>query len=384
MPYLVASDSGRRRRGRLARDQVLGGARLLRRLAGLQAREHLVDDDLRGDLRAAERDVEVVGLAEAHLADHVRQQRRARELLRRQAGLVEVLLEQLAARVLGVLARLGLEPRLDLVARAGGLDDRQPVARRAALALGGQDLHDVARLQLVVQRHDLAVDLRADAAVADVRVDLVGEVQRRRPGGERLDLALGREDEDLVLDQLAAQLVGELLGVVGLLVPVEQRLEPLQLGRRRVGRLARGLVALLVAPVRGDAVLGRLVHVARADLDLQRPPLGPDHRRVQGLVHVELGHGDHVLEAPRQGLPQRVDHAHGAVAVLHGVHDHAHRGEVVDLVELAALAGHLRVDGVEVLGAPGDRRADAQRLELLVRGSRPPWPRSARAPRAAG
>ena len=35
-------------------------------------------------------------------------------------------------------------------------------------------------LQLVVQRHDLAVDLRADAAVADVGVDLVGEVQRRR------------------------------------------------------------------------------------------------------------------------------------------------------------------------------------------------------------
>src|SRR3712207_7906816 len=53
-----------------------------------------------------------------------------------------------------------LEPRLDLVARAGRLDHRQPVARRAALALGGEHLDDVAGLQLVVQRHDLAVDLR--------------------------------------------------------------------------------------------------------------------------------------------------------------------------------------------------------------------------------
>ena len=179
-------------------------------LALLEALHDLVDDDLRRDLRAAERDVEVVGLLEAELADDVGQQRRAGQLLRRQAGLVEVLLQQLAAGVLGVLARLGLEPGLDLVAGAGRLDQRQPVARRAALALGGEDLDDVARLQLVVQRHDLAVDARADAAVADVGVDLVGEVQRRGAGGQRLDLALGREDEDLVLDQLAAQLVGEL------------------------------------------------------------------------------------------------------------------------------------------------------------------------------
>ena len=113
------------------------------------------------------------------------------DLLRRQALLLEVLLEQLAAGVLGVLARLGLEPLLDLVARARGLDQRQPVARRAALALGGEHLDDVAGLELVVERDDLAVDLRADAAVADVGVDLVGEVQRRRAGGERLDLALG-------------------------------------------------------------------------------------------------------------------------------------------------------------------------------------------------
>ena len=61
---------------------VLGG------LALLEALHDLVDDDLRRDLRPAERDVEVVGLAEAHLADHVGQQRRADDLLRRQALLV--------------------------------------------------------------------------------------------------------------------------------------------------------------------------------------------------------------------------------------------------------------------------------------------------------
>ena len=107
------------------------------------------------------------------------------------------------------------------------------------------------------------------------------------------------------------------------------------------------------------------MHLAGADLDLQRPALGPDHRRVQRLVHVELRHRDEVLEAPRQRLPQRVDHADRAVAVLDRADDHAHRGQVVDLVELAALLGHLRVDRVEVLGAAGDLGLDPELVELL-------------------
>src|SRR5688572_28721869 len=92
MPYCDASPSARRRlaRGR----EVLDDRRLvLGRLALLEALEDLVDDRLGGDLRASERDVEVVGLLEAHLADHVREQRGAGDLLRGQAGLLQVLLQ---------------------------------------------------------------------------------------------------------------------------------------------------------------------------------------------------------------------------------------------------------------------------------------------------
>src|SRR5204863_6129729 len=131
--------------------------------------------------------------------------------------------------VLGVLARLLLEPLLDLVARARRLDQRQPVARRAALALAGEDLDDVAALELVVERDDLAVDARADAAMADLRVDLVGEVERRGPGRERLDLALRREDEDLLVEQVDLEVLHELFGVGELLLPVEHRAQPLEL-----------------------------------------------------------------------------------------------------------------------------------------------------------
>src|SRR5207253_9978432 len=97
-------------------------------------------------------------------------------------GALEVVLEHLAAGPLGILAALALEPGADLRLRARGLGERKPVARRAAGLLGGEDLADVARAQLVVQRHHLAVDLRADAAVADVGVDLVREVERGRAG----------------------------------------------------------------------------------------------------------------------------------------------------------------------------------------------------------
>jgi hypothetical protein len=69
-------------------------------LALLEALEQLVDDDLGRDLRLAERDVEVIGLAESHLADHVREERRARDLLSGQALLAQGLMKLLAAATL--------------------------------------------------------------------------------------------------------------------------------------------------------------------------------------------------------------------------------------------------------------------------------------------
>ncbi len=204
-----------------SREQVVGRGRLgLGGLPLLQPLHDLVDHDLGLDLRRAERDVEVVALLEAHLADHVGQQRRGDDLLGRQTLLAQRVLEQLASGVLGVTTVLRLEPVLDLVPRPGGLDQSQPITRRSALPLGGQHLADVAGTQRVGERHDLAVDLGADAAMTDVGVDLVGEVQRGGAGGERLDLALGREDEDLVLEQVDLEGLDELLGIGQVLLPL--------------------------------------------------------------------------------------------------------------------------------------------------------------------
>ena len=110
-------------------EEVVGrGARALGGLALLEPLHDLVDDRLRVDLALAESDVEVVGLAEPDLADHVDEQRRAAELLGRQPALAERLGELLAALPLGVLASLRLQEGADLVAGAAGPDEAEPVA----------------------------------------------------------------------------------------------------------------------------------------------------------------------------------------------------------------------------------------------------------------
>ena len=107
-----------------------------------------------------------------------------------------------------------------------------------ALALGGEHLDDVARLQLVVERDDLAVHLRADAAVPDVGVDGVGEVERRRAGGEVLHLALRREDEHLVLEEIDLERLQELGGLL-LALLLEELAQPGHLLASGVGGVLR-------------------------------------------------------------------------------------------------------------------------------------------------
>ena len=196
-----------------------------------------------------------------------------------------------------------------------------------AAHLGGEDLDGVAREQLGVERHQAAVDPGPDAGVADLGVDGVGEVDRRGALGQGDHPALRGEDEDLVLLEVDLQVGHELGGVGGLGLPVDDAVQP--------GQVGGAAVVVLVVPVGGDAVLGPLVHLLGADLHLERLALGPHHRRVQRLVEVELGHGDVVLEPPLHRLPRGVDGAQRGVAVLHRLDDDPDADEVEDLVEVA-------------------------------------------------
>src|SRR6185312_13366291 len=75
---------------------------------------------------------------------------------------------------------------------------------------------------------------------------------------------------------------------------------------------------------------------------------------MQAAVHVAARGGDEILDAAGHRPPSRVDDAERGVAVLHGAGDDAQGEEVIDLVDVNALALELLVDAVEPLDPPLD------------------------------
>ena len=214
------------------------------------------------------------------------------------ALLAERLLHDRAAEIEILGALLGADEAADAGARLAG-DDKALPGRRRRLRLRGDDLDLVAVLQLGAQRHQPAVDLGADAGVADLRVHRVGEIDRRGAARQRDQVALRGEGEDLVLEHLELGVLEEFLGPGGMLEDIQQLAQPAVLPPVDLAG------ALLVAPVRRDAELGDLVHLAGADLHLDALLLGADHAGVQRAVIVRLRGRDVVLEAARERRDRR-------------------------------------------------------------------------------
>ena len=111
--------------------------------------------------------------------------------------------------------------------RPGLAGDRQPLpggGRR--LGLRADDLDLVAILQIGHQRRMAAIDAAADAAVADVGVDGIGEVDGVGTLRQGDELALGGEAEDLVGEQLELGMLEEFLGIVAFREDVDEAAEP--------------------------------------------------------------------------------------------------------------------------------------------------------------
>ena len=141
---------------------------------------------------------------------------------------------------------------------------------RLGLCVGvAHDLDDVAVLEAGAQRHHAPVDARADALVADVGVNRVGEVDRRRALRQHLHRAARRERIDLFGIEIDLQVRQELLRIAHFLLPLEQLPQPLEVLLVALGADA----AFLVFPVRGDAFFGEPVHLLGADLHFEREPL---------------------------------------------------------------------------------------------------------------
>ena len=86
------------------------------------------------------------------------------------------------------------------------------------------------------------------------------------------------------------------------------------------------------------------MHIAGADLNLERLALRADHGRVQRLIHPEPGLGDVVLEPARHGLPERMYDADGGVAVADLIAENPDPDQIVDVIKIAALDDHLLIN----------------------------------------
>src|SRR3989344_9006836 len=92
------------------------------------------------------------------------------------------------------------------------------------------------------------INLRADTAVADIGVDIVGKIDDRGATGELLDLAVGCEYINLVGEQVYLEVLEKFMRVARFLLGFEQILQPEQ--RALLYRI-RGGGAGLAQPVRG-------------------------------------------------------------------------------------------------------------------------------------
>ena len=360
-------DAGARGRGAVRGDGLV--PRPVRELLGdlvdaAVGRDETPDHRLGGYVVLADRRVQGGDIGEAEFAGDAGDRLVGEHPVDGDATATDLAGDEVLPALESLLAALLGKPLPDRALGTAGDHELLPVQARSRVGvLGGEDLHHLAVLQRALEGDELAVDPGADAAVADLGVDGVGEVHGGRADRQVDHVALGGEDEDLFAGHLEPEGIEELPRVGGLALPAQELAHPRHLVD--FGGVAVVLAAgLLVPPVRGDAVLGVAVHLVRADLDLQRLPVGPDHGRVQGAVDAEAGLGDVVLEPARHGFPRRVDHADRRVAVPDVVAQDADAHEVVDLVELPTADDHLLIDRPVVLRSALDAGLDVGLLQV--------------------
>ncbi|RMT54308.1 hypothetical protein ALP46_05441 [Pseudomonas amygdali pv. myricae] len=278
---------------------------------------------------------------------------------------VEHLVQQALAEVDRLGAALQLERVANMRTRLAGHDEVQPC--RVRTCAGRTDnLDGRAALQRFGQRRQPAVDPASNAAVADVGVYRIGEIHRRGAFGQLHDPAFGRENVNLVREQVDLDAFNELQRVARTLLHFQHTLDPLP----GTGMSAFWLlvVAGFVQPVCSDAVVGHLFHFAGANLDFDRYAMHTEQGRMQGLVAVGLGDRDVVLEAAGQRLVQIMYSAQYAITGIDLVDDDAECVDIHDLVEGATLAAHLLVDAIQMFLPPTDVAFDAIDGQTMTQG----------------
>ncbi len=291
-------------------------------------------------------------------------------------GFFLVFLQEIAQDVFADLLFLALhfaEDGYDFAFRFSRCDEVYP-AFFDFLVLRCEYLDLVSALEDMADADEFVVHLGSDAMGAEEGVHAEGEVEDCAACRHRLELAFGCHDENLVGKQVELDGVEEVDGIR--LRVVQDFLDLVEPSVQFVLAFLRGLVALLVFPVGGKAVLGDVVHAAAAYLHLNPFARLAHECGVEGLVAVGLLVVHPVAQAVGMGLVYGAGDVVDFEAFVRFVHAFRHfeydadGQDVVDLLEGDMLRLHLRPDAVGFLDARLYFVLDACLVELLPDGGR--------------
>jgi hypothetical protein len=212
--------------------------------------------------------------------------------------------------------------------------------------LGKNDLDTLSGGQWRVQRHQRAINLGTAAAVAEIGVHTVREIDRRRAARQIDDPALRGQDVDRLVKGRLLVLPDPVRGVGHFITPGQQLAQPGDLFV--VAVFGPGLAALLVAPVRSNTQFRVAMHLASTDLHFERAPIGAVHGRMQRAVVIAFRVRNVIVELLGNRRPDVVHDAQSGIAGLHIVDDDPYGTNIVDFGKRHVLLAHLVPDAVDV------------------------------------
>ena len=177
----------------------------LRMQHGVKTVEHLA----RRGVRIPHRSHQIVHALKIHFLGHKRQLPGLGGLAHIKVDLAAFFLQQITAQSHCVGAFLRAQIMLDAAAGLGGLDNLEPVPIGIARRVG-KNFDHIAVFQLRAQRHEPPVDFCSGTVLPNLTVDNKGEIKRRGPFGQFLDIARRGVDVNLVLEQIHFQRMHEL------------------------------------------------------------------------------------------------------------------------------------------------------------------------------
>ncbi len=186
-------------------------------------------------------------------------------------------------------------------------------------------------------------------------MDGIGGIHRGCPPGQLHNVALGRENVNLIREQIHLYAFNKFQGIAGPLLHFQQPLNPFP--RPGMGCVG-GPLFRLVKPVGRYAIVGHVLHFPGANLYFNWHAVHAFQDGVKRLVAIGLGDRNVVGELSRHRFVQAVDYAQNAITVVYGVDDDAKRKYVHDLGKGFALGFHLGIDAVKVLLPANDFTAE--------------------------